>query len=457
MKKFFSLLIIFLFSLNFYAQKTNTIDKSGKYDLKLASDDLLVVLEADGEKVSDGNGFHLYIRKRGDINSVLLAESTKDPKGKIDNLAYRATEYNHINGDEVRFLNGKKLDSKFSKYSLIATTVEWNEHLGECFHIYVPKKIVYGYSWDRHGEIEVGEGTFFNIRTFQKNYCDYSGKYDDNPFRVKFLDLPKEERQEVAQQEKVVEEKIEPKVTKKEYKTKAEETFNQIAQGGKGNIYYSFGARQLPKQIDKIMKELENHDKVEIVFAIDATGSMSDDFWELSNVWIPSFRNQIKKYKEIRLGLLLYKDYGEEYNFNRLPVKFFNFTNSIDEFAKWVKAAYIKGGGDKPEAVYEALYASLEYYNWSPTAKKKIVLIGDAEPHDTPKGPVTVDKELVEEIAFDKNITFDCIIIMDESYKKIFDQEERERKEKELKDANIKAIESTETTASLLKSVEDLK
>ena len=70
-------------------------------------------------------------------------------------------------------------------------------------------------------------------------------------------------------------------------------------------------------------------------------------------------------------------------------------------------------GGDTPEAVYEALYASLEFYQWSPAAQRKIILIGDAEPHPVPRGRRGISKKLVEDTARKKNITIDCIIIPD--------------------------------------------
>ena len=70
-------------------------------------------------------------------------------------------------------------------------------------------------------------------------------------------------------------------------------------------------------------------------------------------------------------------------------------------------------GGDTPEAVYEALYASLEFYRWSPFAHKKIILIGDAEPHPSPRAGKGISKKLVEDTARKKEVTIDCIIIPD--------------------------------------------
>ena len=109
-------------------------------------------------------GFHLYVKKTANVNSILLTETTKDPEGKSDSYAYRAKEYNKINGDEIRFLDGKKLESEGAKYSLVDSTVEKTSLFSgksgsevEAFHIYIPETIVYGYEWSRHGEITIGK------------------------------------------------------------------------------------------------------------------------------------------------------------------------------------------------------------------------------------------------------------------------------------------------------------
>ena len=150
--------------------------------MKLTVDDIKVVPEMKKDSVEIIEGYHLYIRKLPDVNSVLLTETTKDPAGKVDNYAYRTLIYNPINGDEIRYLDGKPLVSEGSKYSLVDSTVETTEFFGDAFHIYIPTEIYYGYEWTRNGVVHIGKGTFINIRTFEKPYADYTGDYLDNPF-----------------------------------------------------------------------------------------------------------------------------------------------------------------------------------------------------------------------------------------------------------------------------------
>ena len=154
-------------------------------DLSLSKEDLLVIQNPKG-------GYHLYIRAKPDIKSVLLTETTKDPDLKLDNYAYRDPNYNEINGDEKRLLNGEFLLPEKKLYSLIDSTPEKNTPLGEAYHIWIPYIILYGYDWSRSGEVEVKDGTFFNIRTFSKPYGDYTGNFQDNPFTLRVTQKPVE-------------------------------------------------------------------------------------------------------------------------------------------------------------------------------------------------------------------------------------------------------------------------
>ena len=105
----------------------------------------LVILPGDVriEQRADG-GFHLYIRKKPGLASVLLTESTRDPAMREDNFAYRSVEWNAVNGDELRLLDGAPIPREQGIYSLSAATAGYHAELGEAFHIYIPYLIYYG-------------------------------------------------------------------------------------------------------------------------------------------------------------------------------------------------------------------------------------------------------------------------------------------------------------------------
>lgn len=394
-------------------------------ELRISANDIKLIED------KENGGYHLYVKKNPKVNSILLTETTKDPLGKNDSYAYRAKEYNPINGDEIRYLDGKKLESEGAKYSLLDSTVEKTDFFGDAFHIFIPKTVVYGYEWSRHGEVELGKGTFINIRSFEKPYADYSGDYMDNPFMFDlkvFKKTVKTVRKEVKKVEKketpqpVLEPEVldepeifeEPEVQAEiiltdNYNPVASEKFSEISK----EMIYSKGPETLIEDIGKILKTFVNAEKLDIVFAIDATGSMKDDIEKLREDLIPEIKRIFSKEKDVRIAVLFYRDYGDTFKYMDLPVKCFDFTRSFKTFKEQLYSIKILGreGGDIPEAVYEAMFAASEFYKWRGDAQKEIILIGDAEPHPVPRGTGKYSKGYVMSLAESKNIKIHSILL----------------------------------------------
>ena len=360
-------------------------------------------LEKDSE-----SGYHLYIRKKPNINSVILVETTKDPTGQEANYAYRAENYNPINGDEKRILNGEFLNSEYAKYSLIDSTPEKDSKFGEAFHIYIPEELSYGYPWTRNGKIPVEKGTFINIRSFEKPYADYTGSFADNSFMFNF-----EIKQIKTENPPVVEKKI---ILTDSYNPTATYAFDNIAKENGGKLIYSSGPESIIADIMESFNAINPKDKIDVVFCIDATGSMKDDIDILRAKLIPELREAAKQCGTIRYGLVLYRDYVDSFRFNGLPIKVFEFTSDLEKFVSQLNSFSINGreGGDIPEAVYEALYGAISYFDWASDSQKKVILIGDAEPHAKPRGTtVKCTFDLVNDLATKKNILIDTIITPD--------------------------------------------
>ena len=394
-------------------------------ELRISANDIKLIED------KENGGYHLYVKKNPKVNSILLTETTKDPLGKNDSYAYRAKEYNPINGDEIRYLDGKKLESEGAKYSLLDSTVEKTDFFGDAFHIFIPKTVVYGYEWSRHGEVELGKGTFINIRSFEKPYADYSGDYMDNPFMfdlkvfkktVKTVrkELKKVEKKEIPQpvEEPEVldepEELEEPEVLEEviltdNYNPVASEKFSEISK----EMLYSKGPETLIEDIGKILETFVKAEKLDIVFAIDATGSMKDDIDKLRADLIPEIKRIFSKENDVRIAVLFYRDYGDTFKYMDLPVKCFDFTRNFETFKEQLYSIKILGreGGDIPEAVYEAMFAASEFYKWRGDAQKEIILIGDAEPHPVPRGTGKYSKDYVMAVADSRNIKIHSILL----------------------------------------------
>ncbi len=143
-------------------------------------------------------------------------------------------------------------------------------------------------------------------------------------------------------------------------------------------------------QIEDYCRE---HNTVDIVFAVDATGSMGDEIGylkaELSDI-IGKLKNSQTGLK-INLGSLFYRDETDEYVIRKSEL-----SPDIDKTLKFIGEQNADGGGDFPEAVEMALQEAVNGMNWSNDAVARILfLILDAPPHETPE----IKEKLKETIA----------------------------------------------------------
>jgi Mg-chelatase subunit ChlD len=362
MKKIFVQLALLFACLGLYAQ-----------DLTITADDVRIELLSDG-------GFHLYIRKKPEISSVLLTESTKDPSMQMNNYAYRSAERNPVNGDEIRIIDGVPIPKTSSIYSLISSTVIDSPYFGKAFHIYIPYMLYFGYPPGRYGEVYVQDGMYLNIRAFALPYADYRGVFKDNPFLL-------EARQE-------------QEAPKGKYLQETADNFKEIAKTG--NSVYANDPDDLIDKI-KILLALENGKNIDIVFCVDTTGSMKKYIDSVREKLVPMMQDMIKNYPSFRIGMVLFRDYYEEYLTKVIP-----FTSDFAIFKKNLDAIRVRGGGDVPEAVYEALYAGASDFVWSAEAKV-MILIGDAPPHPKPRGKIT--KDMLDKTVAEKGLKVNSIIL----------------------------------------------
>ncbi len=371
-------------------------------------------------EVAENGGWNLFVRKKAGLESVLLTETTKGTDPQATNYTYRAKEFNNVNGNEIRLLDGEILDSDYSRYSLVDSTAQQDTVFGESFLIFIPEILLYGYPWSRNGEVTVGMGTFVNIRAFEKQYADYTGSFEDNPYMFDFFapplteDTPEQIQEQIAEsptEEDSKEAVVAKPVLTNIYSSKAAEAFDSIATG---MMTYSKGPESIVEDVMKSFEDIPKDEQADVVFAIDATGSMWDDIERLKKELVPALSEELKSRHNVRLGLLFYRDFTDNYRFQGLPVQLSPFTENENEFFSKLNNMSIREGsflgGDIPEAVYEALYASMRYYSWNKDAYKKIILIGDAEPHESPRGIYGVSKETVDNMSKMYDITIDAII-----------------------------------------------
>jgi hypothetical protein len=77
-----------------------------------------------------------------------------------------------------------------------------------------------------------------------------------------------------------------------EYNPIAVHSFEEISDF----LIYSKGPETIISDISESINRIESKDVVDIVFAIDATGSMKDDIEKLKHEWIPILKDDLKKF-----------------------------------------------------------------------------------------------------------------------------------------------------------------
>jgi len=140
----------------------------------------------------------------------------------------------------------------------------------------------------------------------------------------------------------------------------------------------SKSANQNTKQGQK--GDLSKAPKVEVVFVLDTTGSMSDlirgaqqKIWSIANAIMSA-----EPRPSIRIGLVGYRDRGDDY-----VTKVYGLSENIDKVYEDLMGFKADGGGDTPESVNKALYDALHGMQWTQgkNALRIIFLVGDAPPH----------------------------------------------------------------------------
>jgi hypothetical protein len=119
---------------------------------------------------------------------------------------------------------------------------------------------------------------------------------------------------------------------------------------------------------------------VEVAFVLDTTGSMASliegakrKIWSIATTIVDENPGA-----DIRMGLVAYRDIGDEYVTRRIEL-----TADIQDLYARLIELRARGGGDWPESVNEALHEGITKLSWTqgPEVSRIVFLVGDAPPH----------------------------------------------------------------------------
>ncbi len=119
--------------------------------------------------------------------------------------------------------------------------------------------------------------------------------------------------------------------------------------------------------------------RLDLVFQVDATGSMADEIHKLRDSMhaIAAQIAALPSRPSICFALVAYRDRGDAFF-----VRSVDFTSNLDAFQRELAALQAGGGGDMPEALNEALHTAVHRLSWrGGAATRLVVLVADAPPH----------------------------------------------------------------------------
>lgn len=348
-------------------------------DLSLSPEDLRI------EQTTEG-GYFLWVRQAGDIESVLLTESTEDPEHRAASYALRNPGFHPATSGEQRMLNGEFLPA--DHHSIVDSTTEPHPEMGPSFKLFIPYVVEYGYPGQRHGEILVVDGTYLSVRAFELDYASYQGAYRDNPFILRVTQKPAAMEPEAP--------------ATREYMDSTVREFSEIARESGGEVVYSDGEADVVDKIAEVIRQ-ERGKSLDLVLALDTTKSMENDVPHLRASLVPLLEGEVEGFSSFRIGMVYYKDYLEDYLTETVE-----FQRDLSVVQRAIDGIRVRGGRDLPEAVHEALYAAVTSFPWA-AESRLVILIGDAPPHARARGSIT--RELVYSEAKARGVTIHTMIL----------------------------------------------
>ena len=115
---------------------------------------------------------------------------------------------------------------------------------------------------------------------------------------------------------------------------------------------------------------------LDISIVFDSTGSMHGEIDQVKNDIERICNTLVELIPKTRIGICTYRDRDEEY-----VVKGQKLTKGVKKVVTFLDQVSADGGGDAPESVEAGLAWAIEMNSWRRSARKVILVFGDAPPH----------------------------------------------------------------------------
>jgi Mg-chelatase subunit ChlD len=154
----------------------------------------------------------------------------------------------------------------------------------------------------------------------------------------------------------------------------------QVIDGASGSRGSAVLQRGQKDRLQIVLRGAEpSKPQLDIAFLIDATGSMADEIDKLKRSMraVADDINRLPSNPDVCYALVAYRDRGDAFF-----VRGADFTNDLGAFQSQLAQLQAGGGGDKPEALNEALHTAVHRLSWRGDGTARMVLlVADAAPH----------------------------------------------------------------------------
>lgn len=147
-----------------------------------------------------------------------------------------------------------------------------------------------------------------------------------------------------------------------------------------GVSFETFQKLSVKKELKITLEETASlPNSLDLMFVVDSTGSMGDEMRYLAKELDAIVSNVKEKHPDvqIRFGLTLYRDKGDDY-----VVRDFEFTADVKRMKEQLEKQSANGGGDYPEAMDEGIEKALKASWQAKDGVRMMFLVADAPPHD---------------------------------------------------------------------------
>jgi len=159
---------------------------------------------------------------------------------------------------------------------------------------------------------------------------------------------------------------------------------------------------------------------IEIVFSFDTTGSMYPCLTQVRRNLKNTITRLLDEIPGIRIGIIAHGDYCDAKT--TYVIKTLDLSGDVDTICNFVQNVEATGGGDAPEC-YELVLHQAQFFSWTESSNKTLVVIGDDLAHAPAQTPQKLNWRQELDMLIQKGITVHGVQALNRNHATLFYKE----------------------------------